>query len=259
MPFNRLPPMRVAWWRIAAFGACGAALSVGIAWTDALLIRLWGTKYQRALSSDRADSISIGMSRRPGAVRVSWIGPSKERILRVRESGEGTEQRWAPWLPVRPEWLPWWIDIRQEALSLSPERRSILAGLEDARGWPMLCVSASIRHFFRLPPARYPEDHFEVSGAWLIGGDLDDHGTLVLLPYRPIPVGLAVNSGFYGFTVWFVVWALRFNRSRRRLRRGLCPACGYDVSAARVDVCAECGRAVVKATAMTAIETDRQS
>ena len=51
-----------------------------------------------------------------------------------------------------------------------------------------------------------------------------------------------------------VAWRVRpWLRRRRRLRRGLCPRCGYDLTANATGVCPECGTAVpARAAAETA-------
>ncbi len=66
-----------------------------------------------------------------------------------------------------------------------------------------------------------------------------------LLAYLPIWPGFAVNTFFYAGIVWLVIpgpFALRrLIRQRRRQRRGLCPACGYDLRHAEHEACPECG------------------
>ncbi len=63
-----------------------------------------------------------------------------------------------------------------------------------------------------------------------------------VLPMRPVWRGFLLNTAFYALAfilpagMW---WSLR--RFLRR-RRGLCPACGYDLGHAQQDTCPECGR-----------------
>ncbi len=60
------------------------------------------------------------------------------------------------------------------------------------------------------------------------------------LPLRPIWPGFAVNTIFYAALLWlpFAPFALR---RLIRQRRGLCPACGYDLRHAEHEACPECG------------------
>ncbi len=66
-----------------------------------------------------------------------------------------------------------------------------------------------------------------------------------LLPLRPLWPGFAVNAIFYAAILWLAIpgpFALRrLIRQRRRQRRGLCPACGYDLRHGEHEACPECG------------------
>ncbi len=64
--------------------------------------------------------------------------------------------------------------------------------------------------------------------------------TCTRLPGRPVWPGFPVNTIFYAALLWlpFAPFALR--RLIRR-RRGLCPACAYDLRHAEHEACPECG------------------
>jgi predicted amidophosphoribosyltransferase len=51
-----------------------------------------------------------------------------------------------------------------------------------------------------------------------------------------------INTVFYAVMLWLPFTALRALRRRRRIKRGLCPACAYPVGSS--EVCTECGRPV---------------
>ncbi len=63
------------------------------------------------------------------------------------------------------------------------------------------------------------------------------------LPIRPRWPGFAVNTIFYAAILWLLSLGPWFALRRLdRRRRGLCPACGYDLGHAQHDTCPECGR-----------------
>jgi hypothetical protein len=62
------------------------------------------------------------------------------------------------------------------------------------------------------------------------------------LPLRPIWPGFAVNTLFYAGILWLLFAAPFALRRRRRIKRGLCPACAYPVGDS--EVCTECGKPV---------------
>jgi hypothetical protein len=58
-------------------------------------------------------------------------------------------------------------------------------------------------------------------------------------PIRPLAVGTSVNTIFYAAILWGMFAVPLALRRRRRLKRGLCPACAYPIGAS--PVCTECG------------------
>ncbi len=61
------------------------------------------------------------------------------------------------------------------------------------------------------------------------------------LPLRPIWPGLVVNTVIYAVFLW-ALSRLPFAVQRYvRVRRGLCPACGYDLRHGEHEACPECG------------------
>jgi hypothetical protein len=62
-----------------------------------------------------------------------------------------------------------------------------------------------------------------------------------VLPLLPLWPGFALDTAFYG-TLTFLLWsAPGVLRRRSRLRRGACPACGYDLRGNAGGRCPECG------------------
>ncbi len=64
-----------------------------------------------------------------------------------------------------------------------------------------------------------------------------------VLPLRPIWPGFAINTVFYAAILWMLFAAPFALRRRLRIKRGLCPACGYDLRGSGASVCPECGKA----------------
>ena len=65
------------------------------------------------------------------------------------------------------------------------------------------------------------------------------------LPLRPIWPGFAINTLFYAAILrggWLLFAAPFAVRRRRRIKRGLCPACAYPIGTS--EVCTECGKPV---------------
>lgn len=67
-------------------------------------------------------------------------------------------------------------------------------------------------------------------------------GQSTTIPYLPLWPGLLGNTLFYGLLVLTPLALLRRRKLRRRARRGLCVACGYELGAG-VEACPECGLA----------------
>jgi len=66
--------------------------------------------------------------------------------------------------------------------------------------------------------------------------------TQKILPTSAIWPGFAINTMFYAGVLWMVFAFPFMVRRRRRIKRGLCPACAYPVG--QSPVCTECGKAV---------------
>mgnify|MGYP003578232462 CR=1 FL=1 len=64
-----------------------------------------------------------------------------------------------------------------------------------------------------------------------------DHG--IFVNTSPLWPGFAINTLFYAGILWVMFAAPFALRRRRRIKRGLCPACAYPVGESIV--CTECG------------------
>ena len=94
---------------------------------------------------------------------------------------------------------------------------------------PDLGRPTSLREGIQIPPSLYRR--WSKSELW--GRNL---------PTMPFWPGFAVNTIFYAATLWLLICGPFTLRRIRRVRRGLCPACGYDLRYGEHDACPECGR-----------------
>ncbi len=62
-----------------------------------------------------------------------------------------------------------------------------------------------------------------------------------LLAYLPVWPGFVINALFYAGILWLLIPGQFALRRLIRRRRGLCPACGYDLRHAEHEACPECG------------------
>ncbi len=83
------------------------------------------------------------------------------------------------------------------------------------------------------------------------------------LPLRPIWPGFAINTVFYTAILWLLFAAPFALRRWRRRKRGLCPACGYDLRGrppnSGSQACPECGKAVTLGSVNPALRCEKAS
>jgi len=107
---------------------------------------------------------------------------------------------------------------------------------EHAYGWPR----PALWFGGGLPGAgRLWAGGIELPEKWSGAAAGGDPALVRALPVRPIWEGLAISTAFYAlvFAVPLIGWPVL--RTRRRLERGQCPRCGYDLAGAAD--CSECG------------------
>jgi hypothetical protein len=223
--------MRPLWiaLRIVAFALAGAVLTAGVAWGVAVTADAHSGSSAGLVSIHRPDELA---EKYPGA-KVLYLATY------TRGLGYGTlvadpsatahhasgEDRRDEVHEVFPRWC------RQRLLSHwnGYQRETLVA---RASGWPWLAAQSecdiSRRQSDGIVMIRGP--------GWL--RDLND---FVSLPLRPLWPGFALDTAFYGTLVFLLSSAPAFLRRRSRLRRGACPACGYDLRGFGESTCPECG------------------
>lgn len=74
-------------------------------------------------------------------------------------------------------------------------------------------------------------------------------GQHILVPLRPLPLGILLNICFWATVSWCAIAGPRAIRSHRRAKYGRCPKCGYEVGkheVKRPGICPECGASFVR-------------
>ena len=100
----------------------------------------------------------------------------------------------------------------------------------------------SVNGGIALPPwSSYPFSSRTVAMLTSNAAQITPPGTWRALPCIPIWPGFAINTIFYAAILW-VLFAFPFViRRRRRIKRGLCPKCAYDLRGSASQTCPECG------------------
>lgn len=139
----------------------------------------------------------------------------------------------------KPHLVPWWSRMHRPPVRAEYDDGALQYKWwsESGHGWPLSAFGSSKEYDgrYRSRPAGYRQRR---SGAV----EIELAQRTIVLPYRPIAAGLAVDAGLYG-AVWLgLLWGPGAMRRGRRRRRGLCLRCGYEIGGAAV--CPECGRQV---------------
>ena len=99
-------------------------------------------------------------------------------------------------------------------------------------GWPLASMRVDLAsESWGLPPKWNTR-----RGGWQMGR--------AWIPNEPVVLGMLLNTIFYAALLWLPFAALGRVRRRRRIKRGLCPACAYDLRGNDSKTCPECGKAV---------------
>jgi len=119
--------------------------------------------------------------------------------------------------------------------STTRERRAAAAF-----GWPFLALHASHDVAWTATASGGPR-YASSGGAPTVTGT----ATPTFIPYRPILVGFALNTGLYALALALILYVLfrpmRALKELLRLRRGHCLVCDYDLRYDFVRGCPECG------------------
>jgi hypothetical protein len=174
-------------------------------------------------------------------VAVAWIPvftyfPRGERMLSAADATRRWDSLELPWNPPGEAWG--WDQLMWGWRITDLGRPVQFAGTTNAAGVAMI-VSG------------WPCDSMlALGGYWKgeylrIGWRHPDLWPLPEIAAEALPTsihwpGFAINTLFYAGILWLLFVAPFVLRRRRRIKRGLCPACAYPVGES--DVCTECGK-----------------
>lgn len=145
---------------------------------------------------------------------------------------------------AKPHLVPWWSEMRRTPQPLDyPEAgRAYIWFGESGHGWPLAAFRERLDFDGRVRGAGNYLVAWQGAIRWERGS------TVWVVPYAPIWPGLAGNTLIYTLPWMFLLSVPPLLRRRRRVRRGLCLGCGYDLKGGGAAVCPECGRRIVTAS-----------
>ncbi|MCI0632196.1 MAG: hypothetical protein L0Y44_16255 [Phycisphaerales bacterium] len=215
--------------KLGLFVLAAAIVNVAVAWGCAAFVPLRSSdRVASGVTSPTSPSWIAGDFHRFGHRRIEFGSLGAENMHEMFKSSAGMAD---PALIAR----------------LPSENRTVPAGcyqqcfiLLDEAGWPMLAGSAEHANIGSGEVTRFA---VQLSPADSTATDIWPHR---FLPIRPIWPGFAINTLFYAVILSLLFTAPGFVRRRRRIKRGLCPACAYPVGES--ETCTECGRRLIDAS-----------
>ena len=199
----------------------GAIVNVAVAWACAAFANWPQSSYSHEQSSGTTW---------PGPVPEHW--PGRPRFLVWSE-------------------LPYTIDryvARRNEFSEGGQVLRTESFLIDrySFGWPLRSLRSEVWNEFEIagqPPTvnNRTDKHPEIN-IWMAG--IPVSSGFRSLPLRSLWPGFAINTIFYAAILWLLFAVPLALRRRRRIKRGQCPACAYDLRGASHHACPECGAAV---------------
>jgi hypothetical protein len=236
-----------AWKQFVLSIGCGIGLSYLVAAGCAVIPLHLGGGF-RFITSDLYDRVE-----RSGEITRITVGsmPGCERAIGVQVFRPGYLT------PEQPP--PWWV---AEMLPVERPGDAVRHSVQVS-GWPARCTWCTFVIRRSDDPLRWETGFFEadVAGGVSLSGrkPVSDQGTMgvqsafPIVGLRPLPIGLVLNTAFYGGGIWLIWFAPGAVRRMFRRRRGACVRCGYDLRGVGNVMCPECGgeRTAVRTAAPT--------
>ena len=111
--------------------------------------------------------------------------------------------------------------------------------LQIETGWP--CKSMQGEFWVWRKGSFSSTNNVSVTG-WCPNGGIILLDSMNFIPLRPQLSGSAINTIFYAAILGALFFVPGKLRRRRRLKRGLCPACAYPIGTS--ELCTECGKGI---------------
>ncbi len=229
--------------RLLTIAVClllGAVVNVAVAWGCAVWIDVGYVASSRVSQQSESDALEWQYSiyRRRGGTKIRLQ-------LLMLDKGQRDDAGPAPaTLPAGvPRWHRGWPRETQVSWYGSEFPRT-----HEARGWPLLSMwSEYFTHGnqtieeLRSNPGSLTYTTLPYRGIALKTGTRQTFPIERVLPLGMIWPGFAVNTLLYAGVLWLLVPGPFALRRFVRHRRGLCLACGYDLTHGEHAACPECG------------------
>ncbi|MCI0364363.1 MAG: hypothetical protein L0219_10800 [Phycisphaerales bacterium] len=204
----------------------GAVVNVGVAWGLVLAHQnLWPPVTERRWLHFQSDDQlwDLRFLNRTGAAGLSSFNRTdiKEHVLPSLVAGDA----------IAIDEIPTWSQFHHFSINPYTLRHEVVYG------WPSLAMNMGLESFHQVngkiatPPGLAPVHLIDSYELWSRHFPRGVH-----LP------GFAINTIFYAAILWLLFAAPGFVRRRRRIKRGLCPACAYPIGTS--GTCTECGKPV---------------
>ena len=210
--------------------AAGAALSTAASVAIAVA---WSSTQKPSL---REDGITLPSDQPRWSAQRQWY-PGLTRWTTYWRESDSDRRDYAP-VPNTPpdELVPHWATFVRERFIGNEVRMHFFVLVES--GWPVRSLAGGVSRVSSPPSEDVRTEHF----ARQIGDPAPQFIHQRVLPLRPIPVGLAVNTSVYGAAIWAALFLPGHLRRASRRRRGCCVGCGYPLDGSVT--CPECGLAI---------------
>jgi len=211
--------------KLVLFLVFGAIVNVAVAWACAAYVNIDVSDSPQVFRLSTTDwEVSRGTAFGSEAIGyIAFIARGDRAI--------------SPQVPNIPRW---------SGLPNRPDRMDpmLMPWASDARGWPMYSMST---RYYR---GASPQSASIITDGLFVRPSLLGVSGRRVLPLRPIWPGFAINTVFYAVVLWLLFAGPFVVRRRRRIRRGLCPKCAYDLRNRPTDstTCPECGATVAPAS-----------
>jgi hypothetical protein len=220
--------------RVIVFVLLGAIANVAVAWGISQSVK------PMLYTQDRVPRFGLYQcSQTKTWWRLTYLSvPGFANIHSTEHSATppGEHDRW-----FRIDELPTWSRFRESRLGSSTGSSYLPMWREYAWGWPVLAM----RFRQEADTARQSQQVFDAIGMpFRTPIPMTPRSSKEFLPIGLIWPGFAINTLFYAATLWSLFAALGVVRRWRRIKRGLCAKCAYDLRGSNASACPECGTRV---------------